>query len=224
MSEEEKIENNIEDESEFNAGSEDEDALLDEIAADIVADVDIPEVEESAKTEATASHKDSGNAISDQTLDPGIAPARDSYPILIIDDDRWIQRIFAQYLKSWGFDHIVATNPFEGLDLAIKKKPIMIFLDIIMPYVTGDITLKFLKGVEEVKDIPVVIISGNLNKEVLKTTYKDGATGFISKPFTKDILYSKIWEVVDPSIIKRMIKDGLMDLKLAQKKKQIAGI
>jgi len=115
----------------------------------------------------------------------------ESYPILVIDDDRWIQRIFSQYLKNWGFEYISASNSFEGLDLAIKHKPLVIFLDIIMQDVTGDITLKFIRGVESISNTPVVIISGNLNKDVLKSTYKDGATGFISKPFTKEILYQK---------------------------------
>lgn len=146
-----------------------------------------------------------------------IAPPMDSYPVLIIDDDRWLQRIFSQYLKSWGFNHIQAMNSFEGVDKAIKHKPLLIFLDIIMPDVTGDITLKFLKGIEFLKDVPIVIISGNLNKEVLKTTYKDGAAGFISKPFTKDILYSKIKDVLDPKIFRRMVKDGHIELQLAKK-------
>jgi FixJ family two-component response regulator len=60
-----------------------------------------------------------------------------------------------------------------------------------MQDVTGDITLKFIRGVESISNTPVVIISGNLNKDLLKSTYKDGATGFISKPFNKEILYQK---------------------------------
>lgn len=154
---------------------------------------------------------------SEKEVELEIAPAMESYPVLIIDDDRWLQRIFSQYLKSWGFKHIQAMNSFEGVDQAIKHKPLLIFLDIIMPDVTGEVTLKFLKGIEFLKDVPVVIISGNLNKEVLKTTYKDGASGFISKPFTKDILYNKIKDVLDPKIFRRMVKDGLIELNVAKK-------
>lgn len=135
----------------------------------------------------------------------------DKYPVVVIDDDRWIQRIFNQYLKNWGFEYVAASNSFEGLDLSIKNKPLIIFLDIIMPDVTGDITLKFIRGIEELAQTPVVIISGNLNKDVLKSTYKDGATGFISKPFTKEILYQKIKDVLDPKVYNRMVADGLID-------------
>ncbi len=140
----------------------------------------------------------------------------EKFPILIVDDDRWIQRIFNQYLSGWGFEHVEAFDSFEGMDQAIRHKPLMIFLDIIMPEVTGDITLKFLSTVEITKDIPVVIISGNLNKDVLKNTYRDGAAGFLSKPFTKEVLLAKIVNVLDDEIIKKMIRSGLIEPKLVK--------
>jgi PleD family two-component response regulator len=159
----------------------------------------------------TPNSENTENSSSDDNSD--MSEALDKYPIVVIDDDRWIQRIFNQYLKNWGFEYIAASNSFEGLDLSIKNKPLIIFLDIIMPDVTGDITLKFIRGIEELAQTPVVIISGNLNKDVLKSTYKDGATGFISKPFTKEILYQKIKDVLDPKIYNRMVHDGLIDPK-----------
>lgn len=150
--------------------------------------------------------------------DQEIADPLDAYKVLVIDDDRWMQRIFSQYLKTWGMTHLAAPDSFKGLELALKEKPLMIFLDIVMPDVTGDITIKFLKHMELTKDIPVVIISGNLNKEVLKNTYKDGAQGFITKPFTKEVLQEKISTSIDKKIIRRMIKDGLIAPSVATKK------
>ncbi len=158
--------------------------------------------------------KEPSDENSAESEDKEMSPSLDSYPVVVIDDDRWIQRIFNQYLKNWGFDYFPASNSFEGLDVSIKSKPLIIFLDIIMPDVTRDITLKFIRGIEELRDTPVVIISGNLNKDVLKTTYKDGATGFISKPFSKEILFQKIKDVLDPKIFRRMVEDGLIDPKL----------
>lgn len=220
MSEEEKIEQeeqgDVEEPETYTESAEDEqssaEAILDEVEVD---DSENEEPSEGSSSEETAPVA---------PKEPEMVEPMDSYPVLIIDDDKWIQRIFSQYLTSWGFEHVAAATPFEGTDVALKNKPILIFLDIIMPEVTGDVTLKFIKGIEELKDIPVVIISGKLNKEVLKTTYKDGATGFISKPFTKDILFSKVIEVVDKKIINRMAADGLIDLKLAKKRTHIAGI
>ena len=73
--------------------------------------------------------------------------AAESYPILIIDDDIWIQRIICYYLQNWGFKTYSAYNAFDGLALAIKHRPTLIVLDIIMPEVEGDILLKMLKRI-----------------------------------------------------------------------------
>mgnify|MGYP001549817200 CR=1 FL=1 len=155
--------------------------------------------------------------VSSSSSDEAIAPSLDKYKILIIDDDRWIQRIFSQYLNSWGFTHVQASDAFEGLDLTIKEKPLIVFLDIIMPDVSGDITLKFIRNIESIKNTPVVIISGNLNKDVLKNTYRDGASGFISKPFTKDVLLQKVMEVLPKPVYNRMIKDNVLSAEARNK-------
>jgi len=162
--------------------------------------------QETEKTDQTKSvdKSETGSAIPE---DPEMAPARDSYPILVIDDDKWIQKIFKQYLESWGFEYIGAMNSIDGLRFAMEKDPVLIFLDIVLPDIYGDITLKFIKGYEESKTSPVIIISGSLNKNVLRQTYQDGAIGFITKPFSMEILQNKVLNSIDPKIIARMKHD-----------------
>jgi CheY-like chemotaxis protein len=141
--------------------------------------------------------------------------------ILTIDDDKWIQRIFSQYLQQWGFKHILSSDAFSGLSEAINQQPHLIFLDLIMPDVSGEVLLQFLKNLEYTRDIPVVIISGNLNKEVLRNTYILGAKGFISKPFNQDILYSKIKEVINPELFEKMVDLGRIVPNSIKKKPQM---
>ncbi len=141
--------------------------------------------------------------------------------ILTIDDDKWIQRIFSQYLQQWGFKHFMAIDPYLGLTEAMKQQPHLIFLDLIMPDVSGEILLQFLKNLEITKNIPVVIISGNLNKEVLRNTYIHGAKGFISKPFNQDILFSKIKEVIDTNLFNNMVEAGRIIPNSIKKKPHI---
>jgi len=131
------------------------------------------------------------------------------YKILVIDDDKWIVRLFKQYLGQWGFTTISASNAFQGLNEAIHHKPLAIFLDILIPEVPGDTLLKFLKRTELITDIPVVIISGNLNKTIIKSTFLSGAAGFLTKPLSQDTLYNKIYEILDEDTYNTMISEGL---------------
>jgi len=152
-----------------------------------------------------------------------LSDALDEYKILTIDDDKWIQRIFTQYLNLWGFKHLVAMDAVSGLNLAVKEKPLLIFLDIVLPEITGDLALQFFKGLEDTKDIPVVIISANLSKELLRITHKNGASGFISKPFNQEILFDKVREYLEPGILNRMIADGKINPNMAKKKVHLFG-
>lgn len=134
----------------------------------------------------------------------------DSYPVLVIDDDKWMLKIFNQYLSSWGFNYLGAFDAFDGLSQAIKHKPLMIFLDIVLPEVNGDIALKFIRNIQETSHIPVIIISSNLNKDILKSTFAYGAKGFILKPFTQETLLLKIQEILDPEIYNGMVEKGMI--------------
>lgn len=134
-----------------------------------------------------------------------ISPAVNSnYLILIIDDDKWIHRLLCRYLNSWGFATIDAYNPIEGIAMAIKHRPMLIFLDIIMLEVNGDILLKMLKAIEITSDIPVIMVSGNLNLEILASTFRDGASGFVSKPFDEEILLEKLNSCIGPATFNKI--------------------
>lgn len=121
--------------------------------------------------------------------------------VLIIDDDQWIQRVVSHHLKNWGFDTVSAFDAVEGIASAAKIMPRFILLDIIMPEANGDLVLKILKKIEYTSNIPVIIMSGNLNVSVIGSTYKNGAAGFISKPIKEITLLRKIKEILVPDTL-----------------------
>jgi signal transduction histidine kinase/DNA-binding response OmpR family regulator len=99
--------------------------------------------------------------------------------ILIIEDDM----LFAQHIKKvingMGFDVIVAPTGREGIDRALEYRIDGILLDIKLPDMDGLEVLRELKAVEELKSVPVHIISsGNKNNKGLML----GARGYNQKP------------------------------------------
>jgi signal transduction histidine kinase/CheY-like chemotaxis protein/HAMP domain-containing protein len=79
--------------------------------------------------------------------------------ILSIDDDPDVIEILRKYLVPEGYSLIGALSGDEGLDLALKMKPDLITLDIMMPKKDGWQVLRELKANPETKDIPVIIHS-----------------------------------------------------------------
>ncbi len=121
--------------------------------------------------------------------------------VLIIDDDSWINRLLSKYLVSYGFNPISSTDPFEGIGMAVKEKPDLVFLDVLMPDLNGDKVLRVLRSIDETADIPILILSANLNKEIIKLLMNGKASGFVSKPFTHEVVIEKIKEVCSPSVL-----------------------
>lgn len=118
------------------------------------------------------------------------------YSALIIDDDVWMQRILSKTLQSYGFKKIVlASNGFEGIDLAIEHRPTVIVLDILMPELSGHLTLKVLKAIRHTKNVPVLMVSALSDVENLGMAVKAGIAGYISKPFTRATVLEKLIDV-----------------------------
>ncbi len=137
---------------------------------------------------------------SEEKLDKILGAASQLNPVLIIDDDKWIGRVIAQFVGERNFKTFSATDPLDGIAMAIKHKPSLIFLDILMPEVNGYTMLKLFKKIEVTQEIPIIVVSGNLNKELLKSAYNSGASSFISKPITKEVLFLKMYKAYEPVI------------------------
>ncbi len=120
--------------------------------------------------------------------------------VLVIDDDKWVHEIIQSYLTGMGFRLLKAYDPVDGLALAVKHRPVLIILDIILPKMKGDVILNLLKKINATSNIPVITISGYFNMDVLLNAFKGGAMGFLTKPFTRESLLQRIEECLSPPV------------------------
>ncbi|KQC05631.1 MAG: hypothetical protein APR54_08065 [Candidatus Cloacimonas sp. SDB] len=103
--------------------------------------------------------------------------------ILVVDDDQNIRRLLNFNLSAAGHKVIVATNGKEGVEKAIKDKPDLILLDIMMPVMNGYEACKTLKEQDITKDIPVFMLSAKSQMMDLDDAFNVGADDYITKPF-----------------------------------------
>jgi DNA-binding response OmpR family regulator len=119
-----------------------------------------------------------------------------SEKILIIEDDRTTIKIIAHLLEQHEHRVEYATEAEEGLKKAFKDKPDIILLDIMLPGMDGLQLLSKLQASEETSGIPVIILSSlSGEKDILKGLEK-GATDYILKPFSPQILFFKIQKIL----------------------------
>ena len=113
--------------------------------------------------------------------------------ILIVDDDIWMTKVLHKIIKNLGYSHIdLVYNGFEAVAKSLEQKPNLIFLDLMMPELDGLTTLKLLKIIPDTQLSKVIICSGNNDMDSLTKALKLGAIDFISKPFTAEIIKTKL--------------------------------
>ena len=110
--------------------------------------------------------------------------------ILIIDDEKGILDMYQAYFTDKKNEVITAINGEQGIDVAKDQKPDVILLDIIMPRLNGLDVLKRLKEDQDLKNIPVYLLT-NLPEECSSSKAKEiGAAGYLVKAENepKDVL------------------------------------
>jgi len=115
-----------------------------------------------------------------------------SKKILIVDDEPDILRTVSFRLEKMGYDILTATNGKEGLEIAHKKKPDLIFLDINMPVMDGYEVCRIIKTDTELKKIPVIFLTVSLPKSIIEKADGFNADDCVTKPFEPEVLLNKI--------------------------------
>lgn len=100
--------------------------------------------------------------------------------ILVADDDSGIVDVMQIVLEDDGFDVITTMDGLNILKLC-EQKPDLIFLDIWMSGINGNIICKQLKMSDKFKHIPVIMFSANRNTKQI--SIECGADDFLAKPF-----------------------------------------
>ena len=116
--------------------------------------------------------------------------------ILVIDDSDIIRNSLKKFLSEYNLEVITCNDGLEGLQKAVESKPQLIFLDLMMPNLDGIRLLRVLKVLEDVKHIPVIVISGHTDKINVLAAMEAGAERILSKPLAKGPLVKSINEVL----------------------------
>lgn len=115
--------------------------------------------------------------------------------VLIIDDEDEIKSLMSNYLVKSQVEEnkiVLASDGKEALAKIQNQDFGLIIVDVLMPKMNGLQLIKEIKMRAKYRDIPVIIISGTLEAENVKTAISLGINNIIVKPFTYNIFIEKI--------------------------------
>ncbi len=110
--------------------------------------------------------------------------------ILVIDDDDLIRSLFKETLEEQGHTVITADTTARGIACVIQRDFDLIFLDLKMPGTDGAEILREMRGVKH--RLPVVIITGYPDGEMMDRAMKQGPLGIMLKPFDDSDIISAV--------------------------------
>ncbi len=121
--------------------------------------------------------------------------------ILIIDDSKTTQVVLARMLNAQGYQTVAAYDGESGLELAREHRPAAIFMDVVMPGITGFQATRNLRKDPDphLAHTPVIIMSGNQQATEQFFSVKIGANEFMLKPFAEDDVFSRLERLLYPS-------------------------
>ena len=111
--------------------------------------------------------------------------------ILIIDDSATIVAALGKILRSAGCIVLDAFDAEQGIDLARREKPDLIFLDIVLPGMNGFAALRQMRRDVGTQRIPIIMISGNEQATEQFYAKRIGADDFMKKPFSRHEIFSR---------------------------------
>jgi two-component system, chemotaxis family, chemotaxis protein CheY len=113
--------------------------------------------------------------------------------VLVVDDFATMRKIIKNVLKQISLENVVeAENGKHALDILKKEEIDLIISDWIMPEMTGIDFLKACKQDDGIKNVPLLMVTAEAQKDCIMEAIKSGVDNYIVKPFTPEKLQGAI--------------------------------
>lgn len=124
--------------------------------------------------------------------------------ILIIDDSKIVRNSLNEHCTAFGYQTLLAASGEEGLHILTEAKADLIITDLLMPGMSGEEVIRFLKSTPSLAAIPIIVVSGNTDDAVITSCIEMGADDVLPKPFEPALLRARICACLERSKLRRM--------------------
>jgi DNA-binding response OmpR family regulator len=151
-------------------------------------------------------------------------PGKPGKRVLIVDDNKSIRTMVADYLGARSYEVVQAEDGIKGLDLGLSSDPDIIILDVVMPGIDGVRLCKLLR--EKGVTTPIIMLTERATIKDKEAGYGVGVDDYLAKPFSPrelelrmESLQKRTAQPIEQSILRR----GEMEIDLTKHIVKIAG-
>jgi DNA-binding response OmpR family regulator len=112
--------------------------------------------------------------------------------VLVIEDDAHIWKLIEYKLKKEKHDLTWASDGLKAMEILETFRPDLILSDVMVPYMDGLQILKKIKADDELKDIPVIMLTSKAQEKDVTRGLELGAQDYMTKPFSPTELILRV--------------------------------
>ena len=112
--------------------------------------------------------------------------------VLIAEDEAIVADVIQRSLSREGYQTCVAEDGQKALEVTQSENPDIILLDLMMPKMNGYVVIQLLRSRPETRHIPIIVMTGHGEGEVMERVMNMGANEYLRKPFTPRVLVSLV--------------------------------
>ena len=116
--------------------------------------------------------------------------------VLVVDDSPSVRRVVSNMLKTAGWEVQTARDGIEALDVAGKRKPAAVLLDIEMPRMDGYELIATLRSQDQYKHLPLVVLTSRAAGKHHQRAMQLGADAYLVKPYQDEELINTLSTLV----------------------------
>jgi two-component system alkaline phosphatase synthesis response regulator PhoP len=128
------------------------------------------------------------------TPKPGVTEVKRK--ILIVEDEKDIRDLVRYNLEAEGFAVVEASDGEIGLSLAMRERPALLVLDLMLPGLPGLEVCRLLRAKEETQRLPILILTARASEVDKILGLEMGADDYITKPFSPRELVARVKAVL----------------------------
>ncbi|MBI4179116.1 response regulator [bacterium] len=120
----------------------------------------------------------------------------DKKTVLIADDEPDLREVMEDGLKAFGFSVVTAVDGRNAVFQALRDRPDLVLMDVMMPGVTGIEALGIFKILHPLRSVPILMLTALKSREDVLAAIRAGAADYIAKPFDLKIISKKIAQIL----------------------------
>lgn len=116
--------------------------------------------------------------------------------VLVIDDNPILLRSMNSILST-HYDVMLANSGTKAMTMIGKQVPDVVFLDCEMPVCDGKMTYRMLRDLDEMKNVPIIFLTGNNEAAYIQDALKLQPAGYLLKPASRERIFETLQRVLE---------------------------